>query len=162
MLNEEKCKQWRQQRFAYIERSYSNYFMGQEGKAIISSISFPGSLWASTLLCQLPEFFYNLLFYCAFHKHSKAKTIALYAAVNHLNGPLKKQNFTLTVKRSRFLICDWWISIRFVCFCVSMFVACDRNYDWRQRKTQLWRWLLNFRVRMFVKSVVTCNCLFIY
>ena len=37
-------------------------------------------------------------------------------------------------KRSRFVICDWWISIRFVCFCVSRFVVCDRNYDWRQRK----------------------------
>ena len=37
-----------------------------------------------------------------------------------------------------------------VCFCVSRFVACDRNYDFRQRKTRL----LNFRVRMFVKSAV--------
>ena len=32
-------------------------------------------------------------------------------------------------KRSRFVICDLWISIRFVCFCVSRFIACDRNYD---------------------------------
>ena len=38
--------------------------------------------------------------------------------------------------------------------CVSRFAVCDRNYDWRQRKTQLWRRLLNFRVRMFVKSAV--------
>ena len=52
------------------------------------------------------------------------------------------------------MVCDWWIWIRFVCFCVSRFVACDRNYDRRQRKTQLWRRLLNFRVRMFVKSAV--------
>ena len=28
-------------------------------------------------------------------------------------------------KRSLFVICDWWISIRFVSFCVSRFVACD-------------------------------------
>ena len=42
-----------------------------------------------------------------------------------------------------------------MCFCVSRFVACDRNYDWRQRKTHLWRRLLNFRVRMFVKSAVS-------
>ena len=55
------------------------------------------------------------------------------------------------------MICDWWISIRFVCFCVSRFVTCDRNYDWRQRKTQLRRRLLNFRVRMFVKSAVIEN-----
>ena len=27
------------------------------------------------------------------------------------------------------MICDWWISIRFVCLCVSRFVACDRNYE---------------------------------
>ena len=52
------------------------------------------------------------------------------------------------------MICHWWISICFLCFCVSRFVACDRNYDWRQRKTQLWKRLLNFRVRMFVKGAV--------
>ena len=56
--------------------------------------------------------------------------------------------------RSWFLICDWKISIRFVCFCVSRFVTYDRNYDWRQPKTQLWRRRLNFRVRMFLKSTV--------
>ena len=35
------------------------------------------------------------------------------------------------LKRSWFVICDWWISIRFVCFGVSRFVACDCNnyYD---------------------------------
>ena len=55
-------------------------------------------------------------------------------------------------------VCDWWISIRFVCFCVSRFVSCDRNYDWQQRKTQLWRRLLTFRVRMFVKSAVRSFC----
>ena len=59
------------------------------------------------------------------------------------------------VQRSWFVICDCWISIRFVCFCVSRFVACDRIYDRRQRKTQLWRRLLSFRVRVFVKSAVT-------
>ena len=32
-------------------------------------------------------------------------------------------------KRSWIVISDWWISIRFVSFCVSRFVACDRNYD---------------------------------
>ena len=63
--------------------------------------------------------------------------------------------------RSWVLICDWWISMRFVCFCVSRFVACDRNYHWRQRKTQLWRRLLNFGVRMFVKSAVTACLIFV-
>ena len=40
------------------------------------------------------------------------------------------------------MIRGWQISIRLMCFCVSRFVACDRNYDRRQRKTQLWRRLL--------------------
>ena len=52
------------------------------------------------------------------------------------------------------MVCDWWISISFVCFCISGSVACDRIYDWRQGKTQLGRRLLNFRVRVFLKSAV--------
>ena len=82
--------------------------------------------------------------------------IAYFATVNHLNGPLRKQNFTLTDSKGqglRFVI-GVFRSVS-VCFRVSRFVACDRNYDWRQRKTQLWRRLLNFRVRMFVKSAVS-------
>ena len=63
---EEKCKQWRQQRFSFIERFYSNDFMGREGKAIISSISFPASLWASTLLCQLQNSFIIYFLTCPF------------------------------------------------------------------------------------------------
>ena len=58
-------------------------------------------------------------------------TIAFFAAVNHLNGPLRKRNFTSQVQKVK--VCDLWISIRFVCFSVSGFVACDRNYDWRKR-----------------------------
>ena len=54
-------------------------------------------------------------------------TIAFFAAVNHLNGPLRKQNFTSRVQKV--MVCDLWISIRFVCFFVSRFVPCDRNYD---------------------------------
>ena len=52
------------------------------------------------------------------------------------------------------IVHDWWISIPFVCFCVPGFISCARNCDWRQRKTQLWRRLLNFRVRVFLKSAV--------
>ena len=66
------------------------------------------------------------------------------------NQALGNKSFFNRFKRSWFVICDWWISIRFVCFCVSRFVACD----WRQRKTQLWRRPLNFRDRMFGKSAV--------
>ena len=54
-------------------------------------------------------------------------TIAFSDAVNHLNGPLRKQNFTSRVQKV--MVCDLWILIHFVCFSVSRFVACDRNYD---------------------------------
>ena len=33
------------------------------------------------------------------------------------------------LKRSWFVICDWWISIHFVCFSVSKLIDCDYNYD---------------------------------
>ena len=97
---------------------------------------------------------------CALHAFQQLLVTALFAfftAVNHFNEPLSTETklYLNGSKRSWFVICDWWISICFVCFYVSRFVACDRNYDWRQRKTQLWRRLLNFRVRMFVKSAVT-------
>ena len=91
-------------------------------------------------------------------KFKSQPTFGYFAPVNHLNKPLRKQKLYLNgFKRSWFVICDWWISIRFVCFCVSRFVACDRNYDWRQRKTQSWRRLLNFRVRVFMKSAERLN-----
>ena len=40
-------------------------------------------------------------------------TIAFSAAVNHLNGPLRKQILLHGFK----LVCDLWISIRFVFLC---------------------------------------------
>ena len=60
-------------------------------------------------------------------KFRSQPAIAFSAAVNHLNGPLRKQNFTSRVRKV--MVCDLWISIRFVCFSVSRFVACDRSYD---------------------------------
>ena len=88
---------------------------------------------------------------CKFWSSKAAFTIAFFAAINHLNRPLRKENFTITGSKGHGL----WFSIHFVCLCVSRFVACNRNYDWRQQKTQLlWRRLLNFRVHMFVKSAV--------
>ena len=52
---------------------------------------------------------------------------------------------------------SWWISIRFVCFCVSRFVARDCNYDWQQWRMPLWRRLLNFTACVFLKSAVTVS-----
>ena len=49
-------------------------------------------------------------------KFRSQPTIAFFAAVNHLNGPLRKQNFTSRVQKV--MVCDLWISIR---LCVSLF-----------------------------------------
>ena len=87
-------------------------------------------------------------------KFKSQLTIAFFAAVNHLNGPLRKQNFTLTGSKGHGL---WFVigGFRSV-LCVSVFQGSLLVivYDWRQRKTQLWGRLRNFRVRMFVKSAV--------
>ena len=90
-------------------------------------------------------------------KFRRQPTIAFFAAVNHLILTDLLGNKTLLhgFKRSWFVICGFRSVL---CFSVSRFVACDRNYDWRQRKTQLWRWLLKFRVRMFVKSAAKSQC----
>ena len=46
--------------------------------------------------------------------------------VNHLSGEsYETKAYFKGFKRSLFLICDWWISIRFLSFCVSRFVPCD-------------------------------------
>ena len=60
-------------------------------------------------------------------KFRSQPTIAFFATVNHFNGPLRKQNSTSRVQEV--MVCDLWISIGFVCFSLSRFVACDRNYD---------------------------------
>ena len=63
-------------------------------------------------------------------------------------------NRNLLQRVLKVMVCDWGISSRFVCCCVSRFVTCGRNYVWRQRITQLWRWVLKFRVRVFLKRAV--------
>ena len=90
-------------------------------------------------------------------KFRSQPTIAFFAAVNHLilTDLLRNKTLLRGFKRSWFVICGFRSVLR---FSVSRFVARDRNYDWGQRKTQLWRWLLNFRVRMFVKSAAKSHC----
>ena len=59
-------------------------------------------------------------------KFKSELTFAFFPAVNDLSGPLRKQNFTLTGSKDHgFVIFDWWLSICFVCFCVSWFVIRD-------------------------------------
>ena len=82
--------------------------------------------------------FFDPLLYCAFHKHANSE----------VQKPTEKQfkrqlrfllpsiiltdllgNKTLLYRVQKVMVCDLWISIRFVCFSVSRFVACERNYD---------------------------------
>ena len=105
-------------------------------------------------------YFCSILVYCAFHKHVNSEVqkptddcVFRCRQSSYWTSKETKLYFN-RFKRSWLVICDWWISICFVCFCISRFIACDHNYDWRQRKTQLWRQLLNFRVFVFVKSAV--------
>ena len=103
--------------------------------------------------CSLTALFTNMRIL----KFKSQLTITFFAAVNHLNGPLRKQTFTLTGSKGHGF---WFVIGEFrsvLCVCVSRFVTCDRNHDWRQPKTQLRGRLLNLRVRMFVKSAVNCN-----
>ena len=60
-------------------------------------------------------------------KFKSQLTFAFFAAVNHLNGPLRKQNFTLTGSKGQGL---WFVIGGFrcvLCFYVSRFVVCDCN-----------------------------------
>ena len=51
--------------------------------------------------CLCRETYLN---YCAFHKHANSEVqIAFFAAVNHLNGPLRKQKFALTGSKGQSL-----------------------------------------------------------
>ena len=119
----------------------------------------------STLLCLLEIVSLYLLRFSKTQslKFKSQLTFTFFAAVSHLGGPLRKQNFTYTSSKGHGL---WSVMMDFYPFyvfkfCVSRFVACDRNNDWRQRKTQLRRGLLNFRVPVFVKSAVILSKLFI-
>ena len=55
------------------------------------------------------------LLYCTVSFANFKGILFFFCSINHLSGPLRKHMFT----------CDWCISIHFVCFCVSRFIACD-------------------------------------
>ena len=96
------------------------------------------------------------LLYFTFQKHANSEVqkltdicILLSIILEDLLG-----NRSVLQEVQKVMVCDWWISIHCVCFCVSKFVACDHNYDSCQWKTQLRGRLLNFRVGVFLKSAV--------
>ena len=86
-------------------------------------------------------------------KFKSQLTITFFAAVNHLNGPLRKQNFSLTGSKGHGL---WFVigGLRSLSR-VSVFQDSLLVIVIMKRKTQFWRRFFNFRVRMFVKSEVS-------
>ena len=59
-------------------------------------------------------------------------------------------NRSLLQRVQKFMVQLWFVIGRFrSVLCVSRFAVYNRNHNWRQRKTQLWRQLLNFRVRVW-------------
>ena len=87
-------------------------------------------------------------------KFKSQLTYVFYAAVNHLSRPLRKQKFTSAGSKFHCL--------RFVIggFQSVLYVSVFQVYSlWLKLwlttgKTHLWRWLLNLRVCMFLKSTV--------
>ena len=51
---------------------------------------------------------------CSYH----SKTFGFFCSVIHISVPPRKQMFIW--KSSKVMVCDWWISIHFVCFYVSL------------------------------------------
>ena len=87
-------------------------------------------------VCVCVFFFFDLRMLI---KSKSQPTFSFLAAVNHLSEPLTnetKVHFD-DFKSSWFVNYDGWISIRFEFFCVSVSVACVRNYDLREQKTKL-------------------------
>ena len=93
-------------------------------------------------------------------KFKSQLTIAFFASVNHLNGPLRTQNFTLTGSKGHGF---WFVIGEFrSVLCVSVFqgslLVIVVTIDGSEKRNCVWRRLLNFRVRMFVKSAVIYHC----
>ena len=92
----------------------------------IINIFCPIRSWVRALICcggkTRVRFFW--LFYIAYSQihcitlrvSQTSKEFWVFLFCQNLSGPLRKQIIT----------CDWCISIHFVCFCLSRFVACDR------------------------------------
>ena len=100
-------------------------------KGYVSVIAVRPGLMRKNII-SLPEYF---LPYCAFQKHANyeiQKPIDDYVfrcRQSDVADLLEKKTLLQRVQKVMYVICHWWISIRFGSFCVSRFVACDRNYD---------------------------------
>ena len=146
--NKQKQKQHDQKKRAPRDQMLNGY--------VIKSLSLTLFQWNSAgrrclKLVELQGFADKAVIYCSFWKHANSEV----QTPTTLTLAVLLRNCSLLQQVQKVMVCDWWISISFVCFCISGFVACDRIYDWRRGKTQLGRRLLNFRVLVFLKSAVT-------
>ena len=75
--------------------------------------------------------FLNLLlqrnFFNSLYRAVRFANFGFFCSVNHLSGPPRKHVYLNELKRSWFVIRDWWVSIRFVCFRFQGLLLCDRS-----------------------------------
>ena len=116
-------------------------------------------MWWETWCCSLS----GLSFYCTFQRYMSSEVqnlsqlvFAFFAAVNHLSRPLRKKiNFTQTGSKGHGLwsVITGFQSILYVSVfqgSLRVIVICLTAV----KNVLLWKWLLNFRVQVFVKSAV--------
>ena len=89
-------------------------------------------------------------------KFKSPLTFAFFAAVNHFSRPFRKEKFISMGSKGSglwFVIGGFRSSLSVSLFHGSLLVIVIVTH-WRQRKTQLWRRLLNFSVGLFLKKAV--------
>ena len=76
-----------------------------------------------------------------------------FCSVNHLSGPPRKHVYLNELERSWFVIGDWWVSIRFVCFRFQGLLPCDRSVSGNNNR------LVKFASQIFLifLSLVICE-----
>ena len=76
-----------------------------------------------------------------------------FCSVNHLSGPPRKHVYLNELERSWFVIRDWWVSIRFVCFRFQGLLPCDRSVSGNNNR------LAKFASQIFLifLSLVICE-----
>ena len=76
-----------------------------------------------------------------------------FCSVNHLSGPPRKHVYLNELERSWFVIRDWWVSIRFVCFRFQGLLPCDRSVSGNNNR------LVKFASQIFLifLSLVICE-----
>ena len=75
-----------------------------------------------------------------------------FCSVNHLSGPPRKHVYLNELERSWFVIRDWWVSIRFVCFRFQGLLPCDRSVSGNNNR------LVKFASQIFLIFLILVTC----